>query len=130
MSKLEMWLPIEGYEEFYEVSDLGRVKQLETWRYDNRTKEDKYYEEKVLRQYAVKSHGGKYGEYMTVTLTNEEGKRAKLYVHSLVAKAFCEKPRGYKTEVNHIDRDKKNNDSRNLEWITHKENAHHWMLES
>ena len=42
-------------------------------------------------------------------------------IHRLVAKAFC---KGYspKLEVNHIDENKTNNNYKNLEWVTHKQN--------
>jgi hypothetical protein len=42
-------------------------------------------------------------------------------VHRLVAEAFLENPDG-KDEVDHIDRDKLNNNSANLRWVTHSEN--------
>lgn len=47
-----------------------------------------------------------------------------LYVHRIVASAFCENPEGY-IEVNHKDRDKTNNDSDNLEWCTRQHNQAH-----
>ena len=43
------------------------------------------------------------------------------YIHQLVAETFLgEKPEGM--EVNHIDHDKANNTTINLEWVTHAEN--------
>ena len=52
----------------------------------------------------------------------EKGKWRNRYVHQLVALAFCE---GYKEglEVDHLDGDKTNNRSDNLEWVTHQENV-------
>lgn len=47
-----------------------------------------------------------------------------MFVHRLVADAFLLRPEG-KCEINHIDRDKKNNSPENLEWVTKKENAAH-----
>ncbi len=41
-------------------------------------------------------------------------------VHRVVAEAFCEKREGCYS-VNHIDHDKLNNKSDNLEWVTHAE---------
>jgi hypothetical protein len=42
--------------------------------------------------------------------------------HRLVAEAFCDNPNGY-TIVDHIDRDKHNDNASNLRWVTSKENA-------
>lgn len=40
-----------------------------------------------------------------------------LYVHRIVAQAFCDKPEDC-DYVNHIDEDKHNNNASNLEWVT------------
>lgn len=47
-----------------------------------------------------------------------------VYIHRLVAEAFCENPRGCK-EVNHKDGNKQNNNADNLEWCTRSENNRH-----
>ncbi len=46
------------------------------------------------------------------------------YSHRLVAEAFCPKKEGADV-VNHIDFDKTNNRSDNLEWVTQQENVQH-----
>jgi len=54
----------------------------------------------------------------------ELGKRKNVKIHRLVAKEFI-KNKVDKLCVNHIDGNKLNNNSTNLEWVTHKENTEH-----
>ena len=49
-----------------------------------------------------------------------------LYVHRLVADAFCEHPDGCNV-VNHIDFNMQNNRFDNLEWVTQRSNVLHSM---
>lgn len=53
-----------------------------------------------------------------------DGKRKNLRVHRLVCAAFTPNPHN-KPDVNHIDSNKLNNNSENLEWCTHAENLAH-----
>lgn len=64
------------------------------------------------------------GGYGFVYLKNQ-GKEKKYYLHRLVAFYFCDNPE-MKPDVNHIDGDKLNNNSCNLEWVTKKENTEHY----
>jgi hypothetical protein len=61
--------------------------------------------------------------YLRVSLCSNGGYK-RVRIHTLVALAFC---KGYSNnlEVNHFDEDKKNNNYKNLEWLTHKENINH-----
>lgn len=60
--------------------------------------------------------------YFTVSFNKK-----RYYVHKLVADVFC-KNTDSKDHVNHKDCDKKNNNSENLEWVTHSENLSHGVL--
>ena len=101
----EEWRDIEGYEDWYEISNLGRVRSI-----DNR---------KIL-----KTNFSKDG-YERVTITKDKITR-NMSIHRLVAKAFIPNP--YKLpQVNHIDGDKTNNNVDNLEWCTNQENHNHKM---
>lgn len=48
----------------------------------------------------------------------------KYYVHRLVAWEFHPETRNIKLVIDHLDGNKQNNDYRNLEWVTSKENTH------
>lgn len=50
------------------------------------------------------------------------------YIHVLVALTFLGRPKKHNLEVNHKDRNKKNNHVDNLEYITHKANMRHWRV--
>ena len=66
----------------------------------------------------------KTGGYLNVCLMRKDGTKKWCRVHRIVASAFIPNPQNKKT-VNHIDRDKKNNNAENLEWATVKENSRH-----
>ena len=71
----EIWKTIQGYENKYEVSNLGRVKSLERIdRYNRKI------EEKIL---APRKHTG---GYLRVQLSRKD-----FYIHRLVAQAFIPK---------------------------------------
>lgn len=53
-----------------------------------------------------------------------EGRRQAVNVHRLVAETFCSRQDG-KDFVNHLDGDRTNNHSSNLEWCTREENMAH-----
>ena len=54
----------------------------------------------------------------------ESGVRTEHKVHRLVAELYCYNPENL-PEVNHLDKDKLNNHSSNLEWCTSQENNEH-----
>jgi len=62
--------------------------------------------------------------YMQIGITNKDGKRKFMQVHRLVAMAFVDNADN-KPEVNHVDGNKTNNVSSNLEWCTSSENQRH-----
>lgn len=106
----EIWKDIEGYEGIYQVSNLGRVKTLYF-------RNNKYIikKEKILKQ-----HISKQG-YLSVGLSDKQGKRKTYRVHRLVAQAFIPNPQKLFC-VNHKDENKSNNIITNLEWTTTIEN--------
>lgn len=110
--KGEVWKPVEGSEELYQVSNLGRVKSIEHYDKMHRLKH-----EMIRKQY----HNEK--GYLLVGLY-KEGKDKKCKVHRLVAQAFLSSYRN-DLEVNHINSQRDCNLVSNLECITHKENINY-----
>ncbi|RKJ52866.1 hypothetical protein D7X33_31535, partial [Butyricicoccus sp. 1XD8-22] len=113
---MEVWKTIKGYEGYYEVSNLGRVRSLA------RIVVDKSGRKHNVKSKILKSRKGGPG-YLTVNL-NKDGKGKTFNVHRLVAEQFI--PNVYnKRVVNHIDGNKTHNHVNNLEWVTHSENHQH-----
>lgn len=102
----EIWMPIAGYEDRYEVSNTGKVRSL-NYRMTGKKKELK----------PITQGKG----YHAVGLC-KNGKMRWGKVHRLVADAFIPNPEN-KREVNHKDGNKKNNHADNLEWATASEYA-------
>lgn len=110
----ELWLPIEGYEGYYEVSNMGRVKSL------SRPVENS---QRNVKEKFNKFHLKRDG-YHSVLLSKNKIKKT-IQLHRLVAKAFLPNPEN-KRVVNHIDGNKLNNCISNLEWVSSRENSCHY----
>jgi hypothetical protein len=96
------WKSVVDYEGLYEVSENGKVRNVKT--------------QKILVT------GCKSG-YELINLSSE-GKVKTTSIHRLVAKSFIDNPLN-KSQVNHINGNKLNNQVTNLEWATPKENTNH-----
>lgn len=101
----EIWKDIQDYKGLYQVSNLGRIKSLNGVR------------SKVIKPANVNN-------YCQVGLY-KDGVMKLLKVHRLVALAFIPNTLKDKTEVNHINGNKGDNNILNLEWCTPKENSIH-----
>lgn len=104
----EKWAPVKGYEGYYEVSNLGRIKSLKRFG---------VLKDRLLKP-GVMSKG-----YLTVRLFID-GNATCLLLHRLIAIAFLPNPDN-KLEVNHIDSNIRNCTLSNLEWCTRSENIKH-----
>lgn len=100
----EIWKPVVGYEDLYQVSNLGRVKSF------HRNSEGD------LMSLSNDQEG-----YKILHLSNKGRKMFK--VHRLVAEAFL--GHSDKPCVNHKNGIKHDNRLSNLEWATNKENIRH-----
>ena len=96
----EIWKDVSGFEGYYKVSNLGRVKSLDRIILSKNGKNMPFCG-KIL-----KYRTGKRG-YPYVTLRSPNLKKT-VKIHRLVAKAFIPNPKG-KPQVNHIDENKLNN---------------------
>lgn len=118
MNSGERWLPVLGYEGFYEVSDRGRVRSLPrvTERIGRRGKSSLLrFPGKLLKTPPF----GKAG-HVGVNLY-ENGKGSTFQVHRLVLDAFVG-PRPDGMECRHLDGNPANNRLENLAWGTRAEN--------
>jgi len=106
----EIWSDVEGYENAYAVSSLGRVKSKDRYIIQKRGNFH-HRKEKILKPVVNKNNG--YLQVMFVVHT----KCKLVYLHRIVAKAFVDNPNGY-PNVTHIDGDNNNNRADNLMWVT------------
>ena len=113
-STIETWRDVVGYEGVYEVSDHGRVRSVD--RVVNGPKGQMRIKGKVLRP-SLSCRYGRVG-------LQKNALRKQFFVHRLVAAAFIG-PLPNEKQVNHIDGDKLNNQSANLEYVTQSENMQH-----
>ncbi len=94
----EIWKTVGGYEGIYEVSPLGKVRNIK--------------KAFILSIF----YGNKYCNVKLIAKRH--------LMHRLVAAAFIPNPNNL-PEVNHIDGNKENNHVNNLEWCTRSENMKH-----
>lgn len=107
----EEWRDVGGYEGWYQVSNLGRVRSLDRWILLGKTR--RFYPGVTLKGTS------QWDGYVLVAI-----KRKGYRIHRLVAREFLgEIPKG--KQVNHKDGNKKNNRLDNLEYVTPSQNIQH-----
>ncbi len=112
---MEEWRDIKGYEGFYQVSNLGRVKSLERTFYSGENYQiEKTYPEKqiTIQRYST-------GYCYVVLCVDAVAKKFK--VHRLVAMAFIPNPDG-KPCIDHINTVRDDNRVENLRWVDNIQN--------
>jgi hypothetical protein len=104
----EVWKDVKGFEDLYQVSNLGNVKRLISQR--------------VFAERLIGRTIDRYGYVKRVL--SKDGKNNYFTEHRLVAIAFIDNPYN-KATVNHINGIKTDNRVENLEWNTTIENHQH-----
>lgn len=95
----EQWKDIIGYEGLYQISNFGRVKSLPR----------KGTKGGILKLYKNKHN------YLMCDL-HKDGESNPIQVHRIVALHFIPNDDLFKTDINHKDENKENNNANNLEW--------------
>lgn len=112
----ELWKPVVGWEDLYEVSNTGKVRSCDRMVIDKNGVK-RFHAGRILKPiYGDRDH-----KRASVFLCDREGKMKKYTIARLVASAWC---KGYEEglSVDHIDGNTLNDSADNLEWVTLKEN--------
>lgn len=109
----EIWKNIKGYENSYQVSNLGNVRSLT--RKINTFNGFRTTKGKLLKPLITNRN------YYRVCLKSHQ-KNKYCFIHRLVAEAFIPNPNNYPV-INHIDGNTLNNSVSNLEWCTQSHNV-------
>ena len=104
----EIFKDIIGWEDCYQISNLGRVFSKRYNRY-------------------LKPRLCNHGYYMVSLCKN--GKAKQMLVHRLIALHFIENPEN-KLYIDHINRVRTDNRIENLRWATHKENMNNMSFKT
>ncbi len=114
---MEVWKPVKDYENYYEVSNLGRVKSVNRIGLLRNGIHPVIYKGKIL-----KSCKDKFG-YLIVSLSKNNIKKT-FKIHHLVTLQFLNhKKCGFKLVVDHINGNKENNNLNNLQIISQRANT-------
>lgn len=105
----EIWKPVVGYENRYEVSNFGRVRRFVFGK-------DGVFVGKKLMYLRKDGYG-----YYTIRISINSALK-ELKVHRLVAQAFIPNPEN-KPQIDHINTIRTDNRVENLRWCTQTENA-------
>ena len=112
----EVWKDLKGYEGYYQVSSMGRVRTLDRVirKSDGTTQK---------RRGKISKLGSDKNNYNTINLW-KDGKATFSRVCRLVAQTFLENPEN-KPTVNHKNGVRNDDRVSNLEWMTYSENSQH-----
>lgn len=106
VAEIEQWKGV-SVNDAYLVSSLGAIKSLKSGR---------------ILSPAPRPNG-----YISVSLSDEDGRKTRFYVHRLVAEAFCGGIADGQ-QVNHLNFKRSDNRSSNLEVVSHRQNIDHSLI--
>lgn len=109
----EEWREIPEGDGMYFISNLGRIKSVDTIRKFGLKK--RHHKAKILKQFP------NWQGYLSCFISNKNGDKINIRLHKYVANLFVPNPNNHPC-VNHKDENKKNNDYRNLEHCTYSYN--------
>lgn len=109
---IEEWKDIEGYEGRYQVSNHGHIRTCARF-VNTQWTTPRYLDSQIMKPYFFK--------YYYVSLASPDGRKKRIKLHRLVAKAFIPNPDN-KPYVDHKDGDVHNNCVSNLRWATNSDN--------
>lgn len=113
---MEIWKEVKGFENDYEISNLGRLRTKERFVKHYKGGVRKYKSE--LKKIRLNTKG-----YLRCNL-KKDGKRYDFTIHRLVALSFLKEDKK-RVFVNHKNGIKTDNRLENLEWCTQSENIEH-----
>lgn len=113
----EVWKDIQGYEGIYQISNTGKVKRLKFAHVSPNGKITWICKEKILTPKVDKKG------YLFVRLGNGTKIPKNLRIARLVACAFISEQPFEKAQVDHVDRDRTNNNVENLRWVSNSMNC-------
>lgn len=117
MEEKEEWRTVKGFEGYYEVSNLGRIRAVKrTVHYANG-----HYQ--TFKEHLMSLSVSQSGYYRIELSKNNI--RKKFFVHDLVAKAFLKQQDSNHTLVHHKNYNKLDERASNLMWVTPSFNVKH-----
>lgn len=117
MTTSVQWKDIKGYEGLYQISNTGVVAA------NSKTVMRGFQGAQHMKSKVLKPQTkAEKSPYQRIQLHDKNGNVKHYYVHRLVAEAFLPNPDNL-PEVNHKDKNPRNNHVDNLEWCTRQYNA-------
>lgn len=125
----EIWKDVAGYEGYYQISNMGRVKSLDRMVNSARSSTGfRLSKGRILKTYFARcgkcrKHSNTENAYELIHLYKGVNEKA-FTIHRLVAEAFIPNPKNL-PQINHKDENKANNRASNLEWCDSLYNANY-----